>query len=207
MNFKFSLVIGAVAVASSSFAGVLTNSVGTVANQAWTGSLGLDFNVGASPLLVTGLGAFDGGLDGFMPGTSITVSIYDRVSQTIIGSSAVFTGSGDALVDAWREKAVTPFILAAGGQYSVVAVGFNGIDGNYNTSSTSDASTNSAPGLLTFVGTSRYSYGTAYPEILDQATIRYGAGNLSVQAVPEPSTLAGLAGVALVALRRRRARR
>ncbi len=210
MNLRsFALVAGLFA-ASSSFAGVLTNSVSTTGNQDWSGSLGLEFNVGNSALLVTSFGAFDSGLNGFTTGTTITVGIYDRVSKLLVGPVTTFTGNEGTLVDAWREKATAPIRLSAGGQYVLVASGFNGNDLNYNRGFVGDqtnAATNSATSLLTFVGSSSYSGGTAYPETTDSGpSIRYGAGNMSVTAVPGPPAGLAMMGVGALLRRRRRVR-
>lgn len=211
-SVALSLVLGA--FAASTRAGVLTDSVGTVGNQPYNGALGLAFDVASTPLLVTRLGAFDGGLNGFAGGTTITVGVFDRRTQALVGSSLTFTNAAPGtLVGAWREKAVpTPFALAAGGAYMIVAQGFNANDRNLNTGeipyARQSAAVNSMPSLLSFTGGSYFdatNSGFTYAATMDGSpAIRYGAGNFSVQAVPEPASLVPFFLGALAFRKRRR---
>src|SRR5436190_1438802 len=59
-------------------------------NQAWTGNLGLDFDVN-SPIRITSLGAFDNNGDGFT-GT-VTVGIFDRSTTAQVGVSTLVSGT------------------------------------------------------------------------------------------------------------------
>jgi hypothetical protein len=194
-------------VSANSFAGVLTDAISSTGNQDYSGTVGLDFDVASKPLLVTSLGAFDSDADGFAAGTTIKVSVYDRNTMAIVGSPVTFTSTEGTLVGAWREKSVAPFMLAANGQYSIVAEGFNANDGLFNSGfvgGNPSVATNSVPGLLTFVGP-RYGTAGEYPIHVDGGpNVRYLAGNLGVQAVPEPTSMAALGLGALGILKRRK---
>ena len=83
----------------------LVSSASLVGNQSWNGNLGLLFDVGSTALLVTHLGAFDSGQDGL--NRTITVGIFERTSQALVGSSVSLSGTSDPLSGAWRMTAVT----------------------------------------------------------------------------------------------------
>jgi len=204
---RFLLPLVLALASANSFAGVLTDAISSTGNQAYSGTVGLDFDVASTPLVVTSLGAFDSDADGFTAGTTIKVSIYDRNTMAVVGSIATFTGTEGTLAGAWREKSVTPFTLTANGQYSIVAEGFNADDQLFNSGFVSGnpaVGTNSAPSLLAFVGP-RYGTAGQYPIHVDSGpNIRYLAGNFSVQAVPEPTSMAALGLGALGLLKRRR---
>lgn len=207
MKLSIALILALSAVSAPSFGAVLTDAASLAGNQAYTGSLGLDFNVGSGPLWVTQLGTFDSDINGFGALTTIKVGLFERTTGTLVGSSLSFTGVDPGALDgAWRTKPLpSPIPLVAGGRYSVVAIGYNGSDPNYNTFGAGDASVNSASDRLTFVG-ARYGTGFSFPANADGTLpLRYGAGNFTLQSAPEPSSLMAfaLAGIAL----RRRARR
>ena len=199
---------GAAAFAFSTQA--LVNSLQNFGNQSWIGNLGLEFNVGNTNLLVTHLGAFDSGQDG-LNGT-ITVGIFDRNTQALVGSSTSLSGTSDPLSGAWRMKSLgTSIQLLAGGNYAIVAVGYGNGEDNLNTgfvSGNPSAADNGAPSYITFVGSSRYDGVTTlqYPNTQDSGpAIRYGAGNFAFAPVPEPFTVGlGIAGLAIAARRRAR---
>ncbi len=129
-------------------------------NQAWTGNLGLDFDVTTRPIIVTALGAFDNNGDGFT-GT-VTVQIFNRDTQAPVGPSVSLSGTNGTLVNGNRLLSVPSFQLAAG-HYSVVAVGFNATDlnGNVSVGPPYTASTENGGGLISFVGSGRYDSNTA----------------------------------------------
>ncbi len=201
------LVFGIVAGASALSTPALINSTATVGNQAWLGTLGLDFDVtGASDILVTHLGAFDSGQDGLM--ATIQVGIFNRVNGSLIGSTHL-SGATDPLTGVWRMQSLaTPFTLEAGGQYSVVALGYGDLERNFNTHGSGSAATPNGGGYVNFVGSSRYDNPSGFilPTILDSGpAIRYGAGTFAFTPVPEPFTmLLGSAGLGLAIYRRRR---
>lgn len=124
-------------------------------NQAWTGNLGLDFDVTTKPILVTALGAFDNNGDGFS-GT-VQVQIFDRDTSAAVGPSVSLSGTNGIVVNGDRFISVTPFQLPVG-HYSVVAVGFNAtdLDGNVSLGPPYVASTQNGGGLISFVGSGRF---------------------------------------------------
>ncbi len=170
-------------------------------NQAFNGALGLDFDVN-SAIQITSLGVFNSGvlanLDG-VTGAGVQVGIYDRATGTLVGSllslnssSAVTQVNGNAF------QAITPIILAAGFQGSVVA--FNVLNYNSFGAPNPTSTENSNGGLISFVGGGRYGFGNVFPTIIDGGpNNRYDAGTfqfdayLSPTAAPEPSTLASVA--------------
>jgi uncharacterized repeat protein (TIGR01451 family) len=132
-------------------------------NQAFTGNLGLDFDVNQS-IVVTGMGAFDSGGDGFTNGPS--VAFFNRDTQQSLGTSVSFIpGTQAPLVNGSRIAPLVSgfqFILTPG-HYSIVAVGFSTADKNGNstlgppfTSSTE----NTGGGLISFVGSGRFDSNT-----------------------------------------------
>lgn len=192
---------------------------------------GMDFDVNASPVLITSLGSFDYQQDGVFL-RDVVVGIYDRDTQTLVGSTQTFsTASPGALLGGSRFKAVSsPFVLPANFHGSIVAWGITELgsggepvvdESNNNPTWTLDT----GGGLLSFVGTSRLlgspgSGSITYPTVPDlnfvhpaYAKNQYMAGTFQFVAVPEPSTLvlgfAGLAVLGLATLRKktRRAQR
>ena len=128
---------------------------GTIGHQAFGGSLGLDFNV-VSTIQVSSLGFFDSGSDGIKgTNTAITVQLFDRnntvapvATQTFTSGSAGTLASGSG----FSFKSISLLTLAAGGQYRIVASGFNASDPNGHTGSVGDpaATRNDGGGLISF---------------------------------------------------------
>jgi len=106
----------------------------TAGNQGFTGSLGMDFTVGAVPIDVKELGAFDHLSDGWDAGTTISVRLYDRTPAIpVVVASATFTmGAPGTLDGGHRFKSIAMVTLPAGFLGSIVADGFNSIDLNGN---------------------------------------------------------------------------
>ena len=182
---------------------------GTAGTQAYDGALGNDFDViSATGISVTRLGVFDDLSDGL--NSTITVGIFDRATAALVGTSLTFTGSDGSLEDGSRFiTLVSPIILPAGFEGSIVAQGYNGAERNGNVGTGSTAgTTDDGGGAISFVGGSRFgpAGGFAYPTSLDGGPAnRYHAGNFDYDIIPEPSSLALLLGAfGFFGLRRRR---
>jgi hypothetical protein len=188
---------------------------GATSNQFITNPLGLDFNVN-TPIQVTALGVFDSGQNGLAFATP--VYIYDRTTQTSVVALVIPAGTATTLIGGSRfVNLVTPFLLNAGFQGSVVEDP-NTTDGNFNTNGgPSNSTLNTGGGAISFVGLGRVSDngpGT-YPNRSDNGPAnRYYAAtfqftNAAAVTTPEPGALAlvaglGIAGTGLTLRRRRR---
>lgn len=179
----------------------------TPGNQAWGGTLGLDFNVNRQ-IRVTSLGTFDSGKDGIT--SDIFVGIFDLSTGNLVAPAINLNGTTNAGGTAYVTQQVTPIVLGPG-NYQLAAWGYNlGADMNYNNSGPGGPIIfDSLFGALTAVGT-RYS-DFAAPGVLatnvDVGTTRYGAGTFAAY-VPEPATWGMLiTGFAMTgaAMRRRKA--
>jgi len=214
MNIKFLAVTAFVwmSVAPASAAVVYQDSTGA-SLQNWSGRLGMDFQVN-SPILVTGLGAFDNGtfsnLDG-VNGNGVMVAIFDVTTGLRVGNAASFTNSGSyTQIGGDAFQTVSSFVLGPG-EYSIVSVD----DRNFNASGNPNGFQNldSLGGAISFNGPSRFdSVSTlGLPTSADGPPVdRYDAGTF-IASVPEASTWAmvilGFFGVGFMAYRRKDAPR
>jgi hypothetical protein len=173
-----------------------------VGNQAFGGTLGMDFTVNNSAgINVYSIGAFDSNQNGFT--NPITISFYN-LSNTAspVFSSSIGPGAGGTLVGGDRfYNLFTPLYLAPG-TYSIVAQGFSASDPNENTLLT--PTVNTGGGLISFVGTSRWGL-SGFPTTPDHQAAQYGAGTFTFDAaapfqgqdtstVPEPASMALMGG-------------
>ena len=195
---------------------------GTVGNQGFGTGLGMDFDVGATPISISSFGVFDDASDGIGTGITLSVSLWERdpadptLSLGQVGPTVTFTnGDPGILVDGSTFKALAaPINLPAGFQGSIVAYGFaaGGTDQNGNAGGfplPEFGTTDDGGGLISFVGTSRFGLGGegVYPDTPDGGNAnRYGAGTFEFNAIPEPATgtLAALAFSMLIFRRRLR---
>jgi hypothetical protein len=96
----------------------------TVADQSWSGSLGLDFQV-TSNIVVDGLGAFYDG------GSPILVELFEtnqaNSSGTLLAQTTITTGS-----PVYTFNAVAPITLTPG-YYQITASGYGTGSGDFNT--------------------------------------------------------------------------
>ena len=162
---------------------------GQVGNQAYTGSLGMDFDL-IYPLVLTSLGIFDSGSDGLS--AALSVRLYDRTNTATPVTTLTFTpGDPGTLVGGSRFKDLaTPLMLPAGFRGSIVASGFNATDLNGNAISPLPWTTWGANGAISFVGGGRYGTDpNTFPATGDGGPAnRYAAGTFNYIA----GTYAGL---------------
>lgn len=194
------------------------SSAGAVAgNQSFTGNMGLNFTVNQQ-VSVTDIGIFDAGNNGLNPGTTLRVGIYslDGLGNgtLVAGTSATFTSASTntfARAGSYIFQNLTPVSLAPG-SYSIMAVGYNGTDMNYNTQGIppSALSTNTGGGLVSF-GDIRWSNSTsgtpsASDFLLSGQSDRFGAFSFTYGLIPEPGTvsLLGIAALPFALVLRRR---
>jgi hypothetical protein len=206
--FGLLLLLGSGVVASADYV-AYNLPTGTMGNQVWTGSLGMDFTTTQS-IIITSIGSFDNDGVGTFTGGSITAAIYyasgPLAGTQVAGSQVAFnTGTTYTLVGASVFQAITPITLSAGGTYAIVAWGYNTNDQNWNSGYYSPSSLimNDGGGLITF-GSSYYSDAAGVYPTTDDTHV-YGAGTFQYTAIPIPAALwlfgPGLLGLA--ALRRR----
>src|SRR5262245_60037221 len=135
---------------------------GTIGNQTFGGSLGMDFDVNQNVTL-THLGVFDSGSDGLS--SPISARLYNRTTQTEVTSVLNNTGASGTLVGSSRFYALaTPLTLTAGFHGTIVAEGYSGAEPNGNQGAGAlGQTTNSGGGLLSFVGTGRFGTAGQFP--------------------------------------------
>ena len=182
----------------------------TFTNQAYGGTLGLNFVVN-STVTVTALGTYDSGRDGIT--SNIRVGIYDAGTGLFVTPVLNFNGTANGGGASYVTATIAPVVLTPG-TYQLAAWGYDlGSDNNFNNGGAGGpVSFNTLSGALTALDA---SYGsTANPGVFatipDGGTTRYGAGTFvaSLGAVPEPATWGlMIAGFAMTgfAMRRRAA--
>lgn len=173
---------------------------GAVGNQAFGGSLGMDFDVqNAAGVTVDRLGVFDSGSDGL--GLPIEVGIYNRLTGAVVGSTTAFAaGATGALEGGSRFLNLGAALnLPAGFQGSIVAWGYGASELNGN--GAIGQTVNPGGAKLQFVGASRWGDPGAFPGNVDAGPAnRYGAGTFSYNALPSPgSTFSALSRPTAVA--------
>ncbi|MFP6871905.1 MAG: LamG-like jellyroll fold domain-containing protein, partial [Verrucomicrobiales bacterium] len=170
-NYPFIAVSGAQSLAAYSAVD------GTVGNQAYGGSLGMDFDV-IAPITVNELGAFDSGGDGL--NLEITVALMRRSDHAVLATLSFF-GSDDRLAGGHRRKALAaPLVLPPGG-YSIVAWGYGAAEQNGNHGALlANLSSDNGGGAIQFVGAARWGDAGVFPANVDAGPAqRYAAGSFS----------------------------
>ncbi len=178
----------------------------TGGNQAWGGTLGLDFDVNTT-VHVIGLGSFDAGRDGIT--NDIFVGIFSYSTGLLIAPAINLNGTANT-GGAYDTVAIAPITLAPG-HYQLASWGYNlGADTNYNNAGPGGPVTfNGLSGALTGIGThySNFDAPGVFATNQDYGITRYGAGTL-IGYVPEPamwSLMVGGFGLIGAAMRRRNA--
>jgi hypothetical protein len=220
MSKRILTVCGVLALAATSaFAdiGYIGQNNGTVIPplQGWTGPLGMDFDVNTA-ITITYMGVYNAfALTKPELASTLEVAIFNISGTMVAGTDTTFKAStaytqlsGD-VYDLFQS--ITPVTLGPG-DYSVVAVGFNGNQPNGNQGFTDGvgASEGITNGSISYVGTARFDYsggGLHLPLVIDGGPPnRYDAGTF---AVPEAGfysifTVFALALTALGITRRRK---
>lgn len=177
-------------------------------NQSYGDNLGLDFNVVSGPVWITSLGAFDDDNDGIT--SNVRVGIWDITNASWVVPLTSFLGQTAASGNAYAFLSITPTLLGPG-NYSVIAIGHNGANLNFNTNisgqnNASPINFNDLGGRLVDVG-SRYGGGANPNAATIFAPKSAFAGGTFVAVVPEPGTWAmmiGGFGLVGFSMRRRR---
>ncbi len=174
----------------------------TVGSQAFTGSLGMDFDVN-SPITITAVGVFNSNqvpING-----TLSAEIFNVATGLPVGGTLVsLTGTQGTLIGGSRFLGITPVTLPVG-DYSIVSWGYSStdLDGNY-TDPPPATILSDYGGAISFVGSGRYSFtADTFPTIIDGgAADQFYAGTFEVDpppAVPLPASVL-LLGTGLLAL-------
>jgi hypothetical protein len=152
---------------------------GTIGNQAFGGSLGMDFDVNQT-ITITRVGVFDSGSDGLA--VPITAHIYNRDTGTdVIAPIAFAAGNTGTLIGGSRFlDLATPLTLPAGFHGTIVAEGYGASEPNGNSGGAAPPwTTDSFGGAISFVGGGRFGFTPgAFPTNLDGGPAnRYAAGS------------------------------
>lgn len=160
---------------------------GRPGNQAFGGSLGLDFNVGevGGSITVTDIGVYDADADGL--NAAINVAIFDRATQAVVaGTQTMIPAGGGTLVGGSRfVPLAAPVVLPSGFRGTVVAWGYGAAEQNGNGAPL--PAFNGTGGVLLSLG-NRYSVDPgAFPATLDGAPAKYSAGTFMYDAEYGPT--------------------
>ncbi len=143
---------------------------GTIGNQSFGGSLGLDFDVNF-PITVTRLGVFDSGSDGLA--LPITARLYDRDLQTELVSIAFTPEEPGELIDGSRFSDLeVPIGLPTGFRGSIVGEGYGveEMNGNATVGPLGGLSTDNLGCAISFVG-SRFGGAGTFPLTFQNAPV------------------------------------
>jgi hypothetical protein len=178
----------------------------TAGNQAFGGSLGMDFNV-VQPVQVTALGCFDDLANGIAPGATVIVELWQRddkqtpdnpnddTGMVRLASRTFTSSSAGALMNGNRFQPLAAPVVLTNGAYTIVAYGYNGNERNGNNGGDFPALTlNSGGGALQFTH-SRWGNAGTFPSEVDAKIAQYGAGTFQFQALPTGSFTTSLAAM------------
>ncbi len=162
-------------------------------NQAFNGSLGMDFNVDR-PIQITKLGVFDEYSDGLH--LTLHAAVWDRQNLRELANLEFTPEEPGELVGGSRFKALsTPLVLPVGFQGTIVAYGYGADERLFNTGNRPEdvAQLQTFDGAsLTFVGLGRWSATPgAFPDTVDGGPANpYAAGTFYFEPITlEPPTL------------------
>ncbi|MCB1127951.1 MAG: hypothetical protein KDM81_15760, partial [Verrucomicrobiae bacterium] len=159
---------------------------GLAGNQAFGGSLGMDFDV-QNPIIIKRLGVFDDNADGM--NLTITARIFNRATEEMLATVEFTPEDPGEPIEGMRFKALTvPLELPAGFEGVMAAEGYGNEERLLNSHGNVDAvvwTLDDAEGSLKFVGSSRYGDPGAFPSGLDAGpAARYAAGTFEYEATP-----------------------
>ena len=150
----------------------------TTGNQAYTGALGMDFDV-VTPIYVYALGVYDSGQDGLA--VPLVARIYDRDNPNAALVKVDFAaGNTGTLVKGSRYLPLPcPLLLPAGFKGTIEADGYGAQELNGNGGPT--RATNDGGGAITFVGGGRFGADPlVFPATVDGGPFnRYAAGTFT----------------------------
>ena len=131
---------------------------GTPGNQAYGGSLGMDFEV-LEEVRVTDLGVFDDGSNGLS--ATITAQLWSRTGNSggsVLASLTFTSGNPGTLEGGSRFKALASPLVLVPGSYTMVAYGYGASEqnGNQGTGGIDGLDIDPGGGLLQFTGVGRY---------------------------------------------------
>lgn len=190
------LLLVLAAMASAVLADTIAYNVvaGTPGNQAFTGALGLDFNVNQD-IVVTELGVFDDNSDGLQ--APLEARLYQRDDTNPCNFTLLATidftldDQGMDMGDGNLYKPLpNPITLQAGFTGSIVASGYGPLEMNGNTNGGMPSLwyTDDGGGLISFVGKGRFgdpNQPGQFPMTVDGGPVnRYAAGTFVFHAAP-----------------------
>lgn len=178
----------------------VSGTTGNGTRDDWTGTVGTQFTIGSSDLIINALGFEDSGLDGLA--VSHQVGLWG-VNGALLTSVTVGSGTSGALIDAWRYALIgTDLTLTANTTYYLGGETISG-SGDAFTDPVSSARFSVDSGLVGNLNTYQTT-NFVWPSINGGGTLlRWAPANATyiqqTSSIPEPSVLAllglGLAGL------------
>lgn len=176
----------------------LLDAPGTAGQNTISYTLGYELTTGSSGLSVSSLGLWDQNGDGLAGAHNI--GLYNA-SGGLLGQVTVTAGTGSTLVGGFRyADLLAPLTLLPNTTY-VLAAAYNSEDVYSYYDSFSPVGSHVSGGVT--IGFGRYEAGSTLQFPTTTTSARYTGPNFLYTAVPEPTALLPLAGLAML-LRRRR---